>query len=183
MSRITGGVLGGRVVREAVVDGVRPTSDRVRESLFSILGQDLSGLTVLDAFSGTGMLGFEAWSRGADVVAVEQSAAASRSIRAAAAQLGIASRWRLVTADIFAWGRTAERFDIVLADPPWALPVAPILESLAPHAVLLVIEAEATTTLPDSAGRLRLRRRRVYGRTSLGEYASAEPDASSGDVA
>ena len=68
--RITGGSLRGRVVPGKVRPGVRPTSSRVREALFSMVGQDLEGVRVLDAFGGSGLLSFEAYSRGAIVTTV-----------------------------------------------------------------------------------------------------------------
>ena len=72
--RITGGEWRSRLVQVPDAPGLRPTPDRVRETLFSWLGQDLSGLSCLDLFAGSGILGFEAASRGADYVAlVERS--------------------------------------------------------------------------------------------------------------
>ena len=75
--RIIGGAWRSRVLQFAGVPGVRPTPDRVRETLFNWLGQDLSGCRCLDLFAGTGALGFEALSRGAaEVVMVDDSRAA-----------------------------------------------------------------------------------------------------------
>ena len=75
--RLTGGRHGGRVIATHAPSGVRPTAGKVRQALFNMIGQDLSGWTVLDAFGGTGLLGFEAWSRGAERVTIcEKSAAA-----------------------------------------------------------------------------------------------------------
>ena len=63
MLRVTGGVLRGRVLPAPLPEGVRPTSARTREALFSIVGQDLEGLSFLDAFGGAGLIAIEAWSR------------------------------------------------------------------------------------------------------------------------
>ena len=102
--------------------GLRPTPDRVRETLFNWLGQRLDGWRVLDAFAGSGALGFEAASRGAaEVVMLERDAELARSLAASAARLK-ASSVRVEQADALAWMRRAApgRFDLVLLDPPFA---------------------------------------------------------------
>src|SRR5215468_5708250 len=79
--RIIGGALRGRVVRFPAVAGLRPTPDRVRETLFNWLGQDLTGMRCLDLFAGSGVLGFEAASRGAaEVVLVERDRAVALAL-------------------------------------------------------------------------------------------------------
>lgn len=164
--RITGGTARGRVLRERVVDGVRPTSSRVREALFSMVGQDLGGLRVLDAFGGSGILGLEAWSRGADVVIVEQNPAALAAIREAGASLG--ASWAVLRGDVFHVGPAQGRFDVVLADPPYAMAPLRVLEGLAPCvAGWLVYEAQAQTRVPEVVANLRLDRRREFGGSAL----------------
>ena len=118
-------LIGGRWKRSKlpVADrpGLRPTPDRVRETLFNWLGQDLSGWRCLDAFAGSGALGFEAASRGAaEVLLLERDPALARSLQASAARLG-AETLAVVCADALAWMARAEpaRFDLVLLDPPW----------------------------------------------------------------
>lgn len=101
--------------------GLRPTPDRVRETLFNWLGQDLTGWRVLDAFAGSGALGFEAASRGAaSVQMVEADALLARSLRDSAARLK-ASAVQVAQADALAWMRQAPTapFDLVLLDPPF----------------------------------------------------------------
>ena len=101
--------------------GLRPTPDRVRETLFNWLGQDLAGWRVLDAFAGSGALGFEAASRGAaEVQMLESDAAIVRSLAAVKERLK-ADTVRLTAADALAWlARCApERFELVLLDPPF----------------------------------------------------------------
>jgi 16S rRNA (guanine(966)-N(2))-methyltransferase RsmD len=101
--------------------GLRPTPDRVRETLFNWLGQDLPGWRVLDAFAGSGALGFEAASRGAaEVLLLERDPALVRSLEASRARLG-ASAMRIEAADALAWlaGCAPERFELVLLDPPF----------------------------------------------------------------
>ena len=101
--------------------GLRPTPDRVRETLFNWLGQDLSGWRVLDAFAGTGALGFEAASRGAvEVVLLEQAPRAAAQLQQAAVRLG-ATMVEVRRTDALAWmaGASAGQFDLVLLDPPF----------------------------------------------------------------
>ncbi|MFP5396746.1 MAG: 16S rRNA (guanine(966)-N(2))-methyltransferase RsmD [Gammaproteobacteria bacterium] len=118
-------LIGGRFKRSKlpVADrpGLRPTPDRVRETLFNWLGQDLSGWRVLDAFAGSGALGFEAASRGAaEAVLVERDAALVDSLRRSAQRLG-AAQVQVVAADALTWMARCEpaRFDLVFIDPPF----------------------------------------------------------------
>ena len=101
--------------------GLRPTPDRVKETLFNWLGQDLEGWRVLDAFAGTGALGFEAASRGAaEVVLLERDPVLVAGLDATRQRLG-ASAVRVERADALAWmSRCAPgRFELVLLDPPF----------------------------------------------------------------
>ena len=105
----------------ADVPGLRPTPGRVRETLFNWLGQDLSGWRVLDAFAGSGALGFEAASRGAaEVVLLERDAHLAASLEASRVRLGGAAM-RVQRADALAWMHTCApgRFELVLLDPPF----------------------------------------------------------------
>lgn len=120
-------LIGGRWKRTPlavpVVAGLRPTPSRVRETLFNWLGQDLSGWRVLDAFAGTGALGFEAASRGAESVCLlEREAVLVKSLRATQAKLA-AEQVQIVQADALTWmarlSGTAPGFDLVLLDPPF----------------------------------------------------------------
>ncbi len=103
--------------------GLRPSADRVRETLFNWLQQHIAGRRVLDLFAGTGALGFEAASRGAaEVVLVERDPELADSLRASAARLQAAAV-RVERADALAWlTRPADQgFDLVFVDPPFAL--------------------------------------------------------------
>jgi 16S rRNA (guanine966-N2)-methyltransferase len=118
-------IIGGRWKRSklpvADAPGLRPTPDRVRETLFNWLGQDLAGWRVLDAFAGSGALGFEAGSRGAaEVLLLERDAKLAASLRASAARLK-ASALRVQVADAVGWMARAPHasFDLVLLDPPF----------------------------------------------------------------
>ena len=119
-------IIGGRWKRSKlpVLDkpGLRPTPDRVRETLFNWLGQDLTGWRVLDAFAGSGALGFEAASRGASEVQVlERDAQLARQLVQNKARLQGSEALRIDSADALAWmARCApDRFELVLLDPPF----------------------------------------------------------------
>jgi 16S rRNA (guanine966-N2)-methyltransferase len=134
-----------------------------------MVGHDLSGLHVLDAFGGSGLLGFEAWSRGADVTIVERRASTARAIRQSARALGAEVDTRV--GDVLRLAPDLGPFDGVLADPPYALEPAPILATLAPLARgWLVFEAEAHRRPPEAAGGLSLARERRFGGTVLWVY-------------
>jgi 16S rRNA (guanine(966)-N(2))-methyltransferase RsmD len=115
-------------------EGLRPTPDRVRETLFNWLGQDLSGWRCLDAFAGSGALGFEAASRGADaVVLVERDRHLARALGEVKARLS-ADQVRVDNADAIAWmARCAvDSFELVFLDPPFGTPLAePALDAAA----------------------------------------------------
>lgn len=118
-------IIGGRWKRSrlAVLDrpGLRPTPNRVRETLFNWLGQDLEGWRCLDAFAGSGALGFEAASRGAaEVLLLESDARLVRELHRARERLR-ADHVRIETADAIGWMKRceAQRFDLVFVDPPF----------------------------------------------------------------
>ncbi len=133
-----------------------------------MVGQDLSGQRILDAFAGSGLLALEAWSRGAVVVAVERDGGAARRIRDNVAGLG--ATVEVVHGDVARVVASLGRFDGILADPPYGLDPAPALGVLAAHAQhWIVLEQAATATPPTIAG-FRVERRRTYGGTALSLY-------------
>ena len=154
----------------------RPTLDRVREALFSILGE-LDGLTVLDLFAGSGALGIEALSRGAEnAVFVDSDAAAARAIRENLGRTS-AEHARVVRADALAFLRNAarhdERWDLVFCDPPYRLAARlgePLSRMLQP-----VLTSEARVVCESSYRQpieldLPLDRERRYGDTRIAVY-------------
>jgi 16S rRNA (guanine966-N2)-methyltransferase len=132
--RIIGGEFRRRLIEVPVRPDLRPTPDRVRETLFNWLGQQLSGLACLDLFAGSGALGFEAASRGAArVVMVEKDRAVLAALERSRDALG-AKAVHIVRGDALAWlASTRERFDVVFLDPPFRQNAVPaLLDSLAP---------------------------------------------------
>ncbi|MGY1823696.1 16S rRNA (guanine(966)-N(2))-methyltransferase RsmD [Geodermatophilus sp. SYSU D00079] len=130
MTRLISGVAGGRRLK-VPPSGVRPTGDRAREGLFNSLStlMDLEGAAVLDLYAGSGALGLEALSRGArTVVLVESGPRVLPVLRANLATVGL-SGGRVVAGSVptVVAGPPPTRFDLVLADPPYATPVAEVL--------------------------------------------------------
>lgn len=174
MPKITGGNLGSRKLKSPKGTSVRPTPGRVKESLFSILAPRIEGANFLDLFSGTGAIGFEAASRGAQrVVCVEGHRETAEAIRESAERFGVAERVSVVAAPVDrALYRLDDRFDIVYADPPYAdeLPLQMfrllIERSLLAPEALVIFEHSARTILPEIPG-YRGVREEVYGDVAL----------------
>jgi 16S rRNA (guanine(966)-N(2))-methyltransferase RsmD len=150
--RLIGGLWRRMLIPVPAVVGLRPTPDRVRETLFNWLGQSLDGWRVLDLFAGSGALGFEAASRGArHVCLVEHDACALRALRATAARLR-ATQIRIEGSDALAMmarlaGERARDWDLIFLDPPfgagWPERVRPLLASLLAPRGYLYLEAES----------------------------------------
>lgn len=120
--RIIGGSWRGRRLKTLKGRGIRPTTDRVREAWMSAMGGRMDGLGVLDLFAGSGALGLETLSRGADhVVFVERARASLKVLEANIAVVDAHDRTRVVAEDVFRWLRheEPEGFDVALADPPY----------------------------------------------------------------
>jgi 16S rRNA (guanine966-N2)-methyltransferase len=183
--RVTGGRLGGRRLR-APRRGVRPSADRVRESLFGWLG-DLEGAAVLDLFAGSGALGIEALSRGAaSLISVERSRAALSVLRANLAALELESASRVMAGDAVAviarLGRAGERFDLVLLDPPYASDLAHaalaalVAANLLAPGATVVLERSRSHSVDAVPGLAPLEERR-YGDTVITRFAVSAPDS------
>ena len=118
--RVIAGRAKGRKLKSVPGKGTRPITDRAKSALFSILGTDVIGCRFLDLFAGTGQVGIEALSRGAEgLVLVEQAGLALRTIRDNLAHTKLADGAQVVRADVFAFlAREAEPFDYVYIAPP-----------------------------------------------------------------
>lgn len=130
--RIIAGRLKGRQFASPRGHRTHPMSDKMRGALFNTLG-DIGGLSLLDAFAGSGAVAFEAASRGAKpVVAIDEDRQAHRAISENLGSLGLTQTVKLIQASVEAWLRTSdERFDIVIADPPYERPQLPLITKLA----------------------------------------------------
>ena len=126
--RIIGGAWRRRWLTFPATEGLRPTPDRVRETLFNWLGQQLDGKTCLDLFAGSGALGFEARSRGAaQVTLVERERQAMRALRENAKTLGMDRLEFLETDAMSLLAREQRRFDVIFLDPPFHKDILPLL--------------------------------------------------------
>jgi len=186
--RIIGGSLRGRRIVAPKGTKTRPTTDRVRESLFSALtslcGSDLGGGPVLDAFAGSGALGFEALSRGAGPATfVENDRHALAALKSNAENLGVSDRCRFVSGDAFALARRGAlvgRFALLLLDRPYTLDPATVTDlvralvaggSVADGCALTWEHGAGTSvSMPDG---FRLVQRKKYGTTEI-EFALYE---------
>jgi 16S rRNA (guanine(966)-N(2))-methyltransferase RsmD len=166
--RVVGGELGGRLIQAPRGAAIRPTTDRVREALFAVLGE-VGGLSVLDLFAGTGAVAIEAISRGAERATLVDTDPAPA--RANVAKLGLEDRCRVIGADaVRHLRRDRDRYDLVYLDPPYRLArrLASELEELLPARLTeggrVVVESAAADPIELV---LPLRDRRDYGRTAI----------------
>jgi 16S rRNA (guanine966-N2)-methyltransferase len=179
--RIVGGSLGGRVLRAPTGAATRPTSEKVREALFSILGPPPPGCVVLDLFAGSGGLGIESLSRGAErAVFVDKARPAIDVLRRNLGELGLADRAEIVVSDSLAYlaRRPARPFRWVFIDPPYRTDLAArALDGLAGSALaddaVVVVEHDRRNSPADACGSLLRTDLRRYGDTCLSLYRPA----------
>jgi 16S rRNA (guanine(966)-N(2))-methyltransferase RsmD len=184
--RIIGGEYRSRLLRVATRPGLRPTPDRVRETLFNWLGQELDGLACLDLYAGSGALGFEAASRGASrVVMVETDRVALRALEASRAALGAAQVEIIGGSASDYLERSRERFDVVFLDPPFRQNAVP---GLLPQLSRLLnagarVYAESASPVAAQAKWRELRRARAGGVSyQLFEWDGNDPSGVPGNV-
>lgn len=135
--RIIGGVARSRRLVSPPGDATRPMTDRMRESLFSSIAARLGGAAVLDLYAGSGSLGLEALSRGARTATfVENDPKALRALRANLATVGLGGE--VVAADVDRYlDGCSDRFDLVFVDPPYAVQLASVVETMTKLAALM----------------------------------------------
>jgi len=179
--RIVAGTARGRTLRGPKASGLRPTADRVRESIFNILGQWLDGLKVLDLYAGTGALALEALSRGAArAVLVDSGKEAQRLCRENAAALQMEDRVAVLgqpvneptLSRVAGWGP----FDLIFADPPYSAQTPQGLLSLVSGTRLLapsgrlVVEHDRRAEAPEQQADLIRMDQRRFGDTMVSFY-------------
>ena len=179
--RITGGEFGGRNIFVPKTDEIRPTQDRVREALFSMLQFELAGAHVLDLFAGSGSVGLEALSRGAATATfVELAPRHLACLQSNIAQVKAEGRTQVIRADVYQWlaAYQGASFEIAYADPPYELGAtqgyARVLELLASKNIVkengLFIAEMKSHQDPDISPLWELCRDRSYGQTRLAIY-------------
>ena len=180
--RVITGSAGGRRLRELEGMETRPTTDRVKEGLFSAIQFEIEGRRVLDLFAGTGQLGIECLSRGAAfAVFVERRPDAVKLVRENLQTTGLQDRARVVAGEAMAFLEGREKFDLVFLDPPYqsglleeALDRLTRFDILNPHGII-VAEHPADRRLPPLPPPYRLRRTYRYGKIAVTLYRR-EPD-------
>ena len=176
--RIIAGASKGRKLATPKSQSIRPTSDRVKESLFNILGSEVEGKVVLDLFAGTGNLGIEALSRGAErVIFVEKGRKALQLIQRNITQIGLEGRVEIIPRDanraIGILKGKGEIFDLILMDPPYEKGlIKRTLIKLISHPIyhtgsILVIEHDRREPMPDTLEGWNLVRERRLGDTVI----------------
>lgn len=182
--RVIGGAAKGRRLKAPKGGAVRPTADRVKESLFNILPRDFSGARVLDVFAGSGNLSIEALSRGAEhAVLIDASERAGALIRENLRRLELEPRSEVWIAPaaraLRSLARRNDSFDYIFLDPPYDQRLAPRSLALVGQCLLLrpggilVVEHSAREQLDDAYGPLQLQDQRRYGDTRLSFYKVA----------
>lgn len=177
--RIIAGTLKGRRLDAPDWPGLRPTSDRLRETLFNVLAPHMEGSRFLDAFAGTGAVGIEALSRGAaHVTFVEQDRRAQGLIQANLDRCGVQDRYAIIRAGFNgAATRFEDAFDVLFLDPPYgATELAEALETASPLVTgdgLLIVEHAKSDPAPGQVNALVLTRDIVQGDSVLSFYRNS----------
>jgi 16S rRNA (guanine966-N2)-methyltransferase len=179
--RITGGIGRGRKLKVPAGSKVRPTSDKVKQALFNILGERVPGSVFLDLFAGAGGIGIEALSRGAErAVLVDGFRESLDVVKQNIDEAGFGEQAEAVLskAEPFLKKRSGP-YDIVFLDPPYAMELLPLLQLVAASALLkpdavVIAEHFKKRPSPEQAGNLARYREAVYGDTVLAFYKKAE---------
>ncbi|MDR1564732.1 MAG: 16S rRNA (guanine(966)-N(2))-methyltransferase RsmD [Oscillospiraceae bacterium] len=174
--RVITGLARGRRLRTLEGEDIRPTTEKVKEAVFSILQFEIEGRTVLDLFAGSGQMGIEALSREAKrVVFVDSSAKSLKVVKDNLETTGLGGSATVVASDFRSYlSSCGERFDIVFLDPPYSkgfIPVAmPLIEKLLNKGGAAVCETSSNEELPEEFGELKKASVKRYGKISVTIY-------------
>lgn len=180
MRVITGKARGRKLKTLEGEDVVRPTSDKVKEAMFSIVQFELDGATVLDMFAGSGQLGIEALSRGAaKAYFIDENKAAFETVKENLQLTKLYDDAVVLHADAFTYLRnTREKFDIVFLDPPYRKELVsnalPAVARCCNPGALVVCETDAREELPETVDTLSKLREYKYSKTKLTTYRNQE---------
>ncbi|MCC7543277.1 RsmD family RNA methyltransferase [bacterium] len=172
-TRILGGTLKFRTIKQPG-EGTRPVAQKIRQAIFDTLGHDLSGLRAADLYAGSGALGFEALSLGAErVTFVERSAQAVRLLEQSAHELGVDAQVHVAHRPVETELDRLEQQDIIFFDPPYdacdLTIAARAIEKLSDTGVL-VLSCSSRQKLPEQLGAASMVKSRVYGATQIAYY-------------
>ena len=178
--RVITGTARGRRLKELQGMETRPTTDKVKESLFSIIQFDIEGRRVLDLFAGTGQLGIEALSRGAaEAVFVDRRPDAVRLVQENLALCGFTDRARVKSGDALAYLKSGEKFDLIFLDPPYgtgmlekAMEIITEIDIVSENGII-VCESAAESALPELAAPYAKGRDYRYGKIKITLYHRA----------
>lgn len=181
--RVISGIRRGAKLITREDEGVRPTTDRVKESMFNLLGMGYSGCLVLDLFSGSGALGIEALSRGAEkVICVDNDPESMAVIKKNYENLRLLPMAEFHLCDSIEFlKKTDKKYDLIFLDPPYNRNlITPVMELLKNRNLLaddgvIVAESDSTDVLPDVPGFCILKQRK-YGRTFVTLYKNEVDD-------
>lgn len=177
--RVVAGKAKGIVLKTLEGLDTRPTIDRVKESIFSMVGPEFHGMNCLDLFAGSGSLGIEAASRGAEkVMLVEMKKALYPIIEdnISRTKLGDVVKYSIMDVNRFIAGRQEIKYDIVFMDPPYFKGhIVPVMELMVAHAILnedaiVVCEHDSSEDIPDVVGRFERIKSKKYGRVGISVY-------------
>ena len=185
--RVITGSARGRRLQTLEGNDVRPTTDKVKEALFSIVQFELEGRRVLDLFAGSGQLGIEALSRGADsCVFIDASKKAIEIVRQNLAATGLARRASVIHGDALRYLQTSrDRFDVAFLDPPYGTGTLQralvLLPPLMRRSGVIVCEAPKGEALPQTAGDFQIWRTYQYSKVTLTVYRGAPQEETEDD--
>jgi 16S rRNA (guanine(966)-N(2))-methyltransferase RsmD len=180
--RVISGSARGRKLKEPEGQGIRPTTDMVKEAVFNIIQFDIEGRRILDLFAGTGQLGIESLSRGAAAaVFVDESNDAARLVRDNVKSMGFEDSATVVRGDALAYIRQGGRFDIIFLDPPYETRfIEKALNAIIEFDILkengiIICETKEDKRLPDVAPPYSKGREYKYGKIKITLYTRASP--------
>lgn len=173
--KITAGQYKGRIIIVPKFDSLRPITDRVRQSIFNVLGHELRGKIVLDLYAGTGALGLEALSRWADqVVFVDKNKQATATIKKNVDQPLFKNQSHVVLGDLSAYilsnRRLGQVFDLIFIDPPYAeldLTIVARAADLLQLRGLVILSSSSRAQIPKKIGSLTTVKTKIYGDTKI----------------
>ena len=179
--RVIAGTLKGRRLSSPDWPGLRPTSDKLRETLFNVLGTTVQGARVLDGFAGTGAVGIEALSRGAaHVTFVERDRKAAGLVESNLQHCGLKEGYAIIRVDFAAAGPrlAGTRFDIIFLDPPYGpdevIPALTVASKLSAPGTRVIIEHAKRNPAPSQTEGLVLTRQLTSGDSALSFYRTSE---------